>query len=296
MVVHSCPFQAGDAGIVSFPQSVDQGQGDKLRGKPEKFAEHYAKATLFYESQTAVEKSHVAGGFRFELSKVTVPAIRERMVSALVNVSPELVATVAAGLGIDVPEAMPIVLAHLAKPEVTSSAALSLTGLPGVGGIRTRSVAILVADGVDGKSLAAVQAALLAAGAKVHLIAPRLGPVKPTSGEPFDATGTLESSSSVLFDGIVLPDGAGGVKALGARFEVMDFISNQYRHGKTLLALGASKALIERAGVSPTLASGDADPGILMEPAAKADHAAANFIIALGRHRHPEREANAPGP
>ncbi|MBT9596535.1 MAG: catalase [Vitreoscilla sp.] len=291
-----CPFQAGVAGFVSFPQSVDQGQGDKLRGKPEKFAEHYAQATLFYESQTAVEKSHVAGGFRFELSKVTVPAIRERMVSSLVNVSHELAATVAAGLGIDVPAAMPKVQAQLAKPEVTSSAALSLTARPGDGGIRTRSVAILVADGVDGKSVAAVQGALLAAGAKVHLIAPRLGPVKPNGGETFDATGTLENSSPVLFDGLVLPDGAGSVKALGARFEVMDFISNQYRHGKTLLALGASKALIERAGISPTLASGDADPGILMEPAAKADHAAANFIVALGRHRHPEREANAPAP
>lgn len=52
-------------------------------------------------------------------------------------------------------------------------------------------------------------ASLLGAGAKVHLIAPRLGRVKPRNGEPFDATGTLENSPSVLFDGVVLPDGAG---------------------------------------------------------------------------------------
>ncbi|MDO9033319.1 MAG: catalase, partial [Hydrogenophaga sp.] len=288
-----CPFQAGASGFVSFPQPL---VGDKLRGKPEKFADHYTQASLFYESQTAVEKAHIAGGFRFELSKLTVPAIRERMVSSLVNVSEELAATVAAGLGIAVPKAMPKALAHPMAPEVTTSAALSLMALPGDGGIRTRSVAILVADGVDGKSVATAQAALRAAGAQVHLIAPRLGPVKPASGEPFEATGTLENSPPVLFDGVVLPDGAAGVKALAALIEVMDFISNQHRHGKTLLALGASKALIAQAGVSPTLASGEADPGIVIGAAAKAAPAVADFITALGRHRHPEREAGALAP
>ena len=285
-----CPFQAGAAGFVSFPQPVD---GDKLRGKPEKFADHYTQATLFYNSQTAVEKAHIAGGFRFELSKLTVPAIRQRMVSSLVNVSEELAASVAAGLGIAVPQAMPKVLVHPSTPEVTTSAALSLTALPGDAGIRSRSVAILVADGVDGKSIAALQAALQAAGATVHLIAPRLGPVKPVDGKPFDATGTLENSAPVLFDGLVLPDGAGGVTALGSRVEVMDFISNQFRHGKTILAVGASKVLLERAGIEAMLAVGQPDPGILVAAAAQLDQAVADFIAALGKHRHPEREAAA---
>jgi catalase len=288
-----CPFQAGAAGFVSFPQPVDPGQGDKLRGKPEKFADHYTQATLFFESQTAVEKAHIAGGFRFELSKLTVPAIRERMLASLVNVSAELAATVATGLGMAVPPALPKVLANPAAPEVTTSAALSLTALPGEGGIRTRSVAMLVADGVDGQSLATVQAALLAAGAKVHLIAPRLGAVKPGNGDPFEATGTLENSPPVLFDGLVLPDGANGVKALGGRIEVADFISNQYRHGKTILALGASKSLIEQAGVATALANGDADPGIVMGQISKVNNLVPAFITALGRHRHPEREADA---
>ncbi len=285
-----CPFQAGAAGFVSFPQPLDAGQGDKLRGKPEKFADHYTQATLFYDSQTAVEQAHIAAAFRFELSKLTVPAIRERMVSSLVNVSAELAATVAAGLGIPVPRAMPKVLAHPAQAEVTRSAALSLMALPGDGGIRSRSVAILVADGVDGDSIAATRAALRAAGATVHLIAPRLGVVQPSKGEPFDATGTLENSAPVLFDGVVLPDGAGGVKVLASHFEVMDFISSQYRHGKTLLAIGVSKALLERAGVPATTAEGAANPGVVVADPAKAGPALAAFIAALGKHRHPERE------
>ncbi len=285
-----CPFQAGAAGFVSFPQPVES---DKLRGKPEKFADHYTQATLFYDSQTAVEKAHIAGGFRFELSKLTVPAIRLRMLSSLVNVSPELAATVAAGLGMDVPPAMPRALAQPAEPEVRTSAALSLTALPGDGGIRTRSVAVLVADGVDAASMVVVQAALLAAGATVHLIAPRLGLVKPSKGDPFEATATLENAAPVLFDGLVLPDGAAGVKRLDMHAEVMDFIRSQYRHGKTILALGAAKALLVRAGVEPLLPGGERDPGIVVGSSVKADQSTAEFIAALGKHRHPEREAAA---
>jgi len=291
-----CPFQAGASGFVSFPQPADDGQGDKLRGKPEKFADHYTQATLFYESQTAVEQAHIVGGFRFELSKVTVPAIRERMLSSLVNVSPELAAAVAAGLGMAVPKAMPKALQAAVHPEVTVSPALSLTALPGDGGVRSRSVAILVADGVDAKSLAVMTAALQAAGATAHLIAPRLGTVNGLNGDAFEATKTLENAPSVLFDGLVLPDGAAGVALLGSHVEVMDFISNQYRHGKTILALGASNALIERAGVATTLANGDPDLGMLTGDPAKAGQAIKGFIAALGKHRHPQREPSAMAP
>ena len=288
-----CPFQAGAAGFVSFPQPNTGEQGDKLRGKPEKFADHYTQATLFYDSQTAVEKAHIAGGFRFELSKLTVPAIRTRVVSMLVNVSPELAAAVAAGLGMAVPKAMPKVLEHAATPEVTRSAALSLTALPGDGGIRSRRVAILLADGVDGQSIEAVQSALRGAGATAHLIAARLGPVKTMGGAGVEATATFENAAPVLFDGLVLPDGAAGVKRLGTHVEVMDFISNQHRHGKTILAFGASKALLKQAGIDTTLPDGQPDPGILVAAAARDPSAVAGFTAALGKHRHPEREVAA---
>jgi catalase len=86
------------------------------------------------------------------------------------------------------------------------------------------------------------------------------------------------------------------VKTLGGLVEVMDFISNQFRHGKTLLAIGASKAMLERGGASTMLANGEPDPGIVIGAPAKADRAAADFIAALGRHRHPEREAGALAP
>ncbi|WP_354004231.1 catalase-related domain-containing protein [Delftia sp.] len=48
-----------------------------------------------FDSQSPSEQAHIAAAFRFELSKVTVPAIRERMVSSLRNVFEELANQVA---------------------------------------------------------------------------------------------------------------------------------------------------------------------------------------------------------
>jgi catalase len=76
----------------------------------------------------------------------------------------------------------------------------------------------------------------------------------------------------------------------------MDIFSNQFRHGTALLAIGASQVLLARAGASASLASDELDPGILIGAAANAERAAADFIAALGRHRHPEREAGALAP
>ena len=286
-----CPFQAGAQGFVSFPQRTE---GEKLRGKPEKFADHYTQATLFYDSQTAVEQAHIAGGFRFELSKLTVPAIRERMLASLVNVSPQLAAQIADGLGMELPDALPRALAAPNVPEVTTSAALSLMALPGDGGIRTRKVALLVAHGVEGESLRAAQAALHAAGAVPVVVGPRLGAIETADGESVEATASFENSPPVLFDAVLLPDGEAGVKALLRHAQAIDFVTLQYRHSKTLLALGASKALLDRAGVNALLASGEADPGVLLAQAGEAESAFAAFITAIGKHRHPARETDPP--
>ncbi|MCU7373761.1 catalase [Paucibacter sp. O1-1] len=284
-----CPFQAGARGFVSFPQPVD---GEKLRGKPEKFADHYTQATLFYDSQTEVEQAHIVGGFRFELSKLTVPAIRERMLASLVNVSPQLAAAIADGLGMALPAAMPRALQTPEPPEFSVSAALSLTALPGDGGIRSRKVAVLAAPGVEAASLLAVRRALHAAGAVSVVIAARLGFVETADSEALEATASFENSPAVLFDAVVLPDGEAGVRALLAQAQAVDFIAQQFRHGKTLLALGASTALLDAAHVEALLPSGEADPGVVLAEAAEASEAHASFIAAIGKHRHPVREIN----
>ncbi len=283
-----CPFQAGTAGFISFPEVITD---DKVRGKPEKFAEHYAQATLFFESQTAVEKAHIAAAFRFELSKVDVPAIRERMVSSLVNVSPDLAAQVAGGLGMEVPDAMPKAIADPQPPEVTVSPALSLMALPGECGIRTRQIAVLVADGVHHASLVDLDGAIADAGAVVHFVGARVGLFVGDSGEGIEANKSMENAPGFLFDALVLPDGSEAVEALAGNGHTLEFIKDMFRHCKTILALGAGRELLEMAGLGSAM---DETPGILLVDGADAAEIASAFIDAVAAHRHPSRDSDPP--
>ncbi|HWH48363.1 MAG TPA: catalase, partial [Burkholderiales bacterium] len=283
-----CPFQAGGAGFASFPAPVEE---DKVRGKPEKFAEHYAQATLFFNSQTDVEKAHIIAAFRFELSKVGVPAIRERMLASLANVSSALAEGVAAGLGMKVPDAMPRALARPPAPEVRKSAALSLLALRGECGIRTRQIAIVIADGVHRESIAAIHGALTAGGAVGHFVGPRVGKFVADDGAEIEADKSLENSPSVLFDALVLPDGVKAIEALAQDGHSMEYLKDQFRHCKPILVLGASKRLLEMAGIRPGTAK---DPGLIFAEPGKAADAAQGFIAAIAAHRHPGRDSDPP--
>jgi catalase len=291
-----CPFQAGAAGFNSFPKAIEPNNTpvDKVRGRPEKFAEHYAQARLFFDSQTEVEKAHIRGAFRFELSKVTVPAIRVRMVSSLVNVSKELAGGLAKDLGIELPEAMPRAAKRAQKPEIVASPALSLKARPGDGGIATRKIAILLADGVEADPITDLIEKLNGAGAVTLLLGTRLGTVRSEDGEPLEIDATLENSPAVLFDAMVLPGGSEAVDALSLDGHSLEFLKDQYRHCKTILALGDSSKILAKAGIPLTLPSGAADPGLLIEGQKDSQANALSFIAAIGLHRHVERDQDPP--
>jgi catalase len=169
-----------------------------------------------------------------------------------------------------------------------------LTAFPGPGDIRTRQVAILVADGVDADAVRVLQSALVGQGAVPRLVGIRIGPVEAANGEPLDADASMENSPSVLFDGVVLPDGTQAVDRLAAVGQTAEFIKDSYRHCKTLLALGASRRLLAQAGVPSKLPSGEPDPGIVAASVDSLDQAVGWFVQALGRHRHLVRETDPP--
>jgi catalase len=285
-----CPFQAGMQGFRSFPQAIAD---DKVRGKPEKFADHYTQATLFWSSQSPIEKAHIIRGFRFELTKVQVPAVRERVLSMLANVDPELVQGVALGLGMGVPKAMPKTLAKVAKPEITVSPALSLFSRPGDGSLATRHVAVLVADGVEGESLRAIHDRLTKLGAVVRFLGPRLGTVSTMEDETIEVDATLETTPSVLYDAVVVPAGKAATKALGNVGQAPEFLKDQYRHCKPMLVLGEGAALLQNAGIPEALPSGEHDPGLLVTDALKRD-TIAQFAASIAKHRHFERALDPP--
>ena len=289
-----CPFQAGAAGFMSLAKAIETNNSpvDKVRGKPEKFAEHYNQAQLFFDSQTPQEQAHIVGGFRFELSKVTVPAIRKRMVSSLRNVSDALANAVADGLGIELPSPMPRAIKAVPKAEIKVSKALSLTALPGNGGIATRKIAILIADGIRGDSVTELVNQLRAADAVPVLLGSRLGSVASGEGRKFEVDATLENSPAVLFDAVALPDGTKAIETLLKDGHTMEFLKDQYRHCKTILALGTSSILLTKAGIATTLPSGAKDPGILLLGTERLNAKA--FIAAIAKHRHPVRDMDPP--
>jgi len=291
-----CPFQAGMKGFVSFPKGIesDNAPVDKVRGKPEKFAEHYNQATLFFDSQTPVERAHIKNAFRFELSKVTVPAIRQRMVSGLRNVSEQLATELAHDLGLELPEPMPKAIEKSPTPEISSSPALSLMALPGDGGITTRKVAILIADGLEGSAISHIVGALTEAGAVTRLLSNRLGTLTSADGVAFEVDATLENSPPVLFDALVLPGGIDAVERLAKDGHTLEFLKDQYRHCKSILLLGAASKLLKKAGIFEVLPSGEPDPGLLVAEPSEYESAAKRFITAIGRHRHPERDSDPP--
>ena len=184
-----CPFQTGARGFTSFSQPISD---DNLRGKPEKFAEHFDQAALFWRSQTPVEQDHIVAAFRFELIRVQTQAIRERIVSMLANVDMELASRLAAGFGFPVPAAMPRA-SELPIPDYQPSPALSLMARPGDGSIKTRRVAVFVANGVDSASVGSIYNGLIVEGAVPRLIGAHLGMVKG-AGAPLHVEISFETA------------------------------------------------------------------------------------------------------
>ena len=287
-----CPFQAGAAaGFTSFREPIE---ADKVRGKPQRFAEHYTQAELFWRSQTPVEQAHIVRAFRFELTRVQTPGIRRRVVAQLANVATDLAEAVAAGLGIELPPPLPKAAPKVAAPEVTSSPALSLSSRPGEPTVATRRVALLVADGLDAATVTGLHAKLAAAGAVPRFVGPSMGAVTSAEGASIPVEVTMEAAPSVLWDALALPGGAAAVEALMAQGYALDFVRDQYRHGKAIFVPPGAEALLRKLGVPRTLASGAIDPGLVFTDDAELAAAMDAFCAAIGRHRSFGRESDPP--
>ncbi len=291
-----CPFQAGSSGFVSFPEPV---QEDKVRGKPERFADHYSQAKLFWNSQTPVERRHIIAAFRFELSRVQTHAVRERVISVLANIDSGLAQGVADGLGISAPPPQNIALNINTTPQPSVSPAVSIFARPGDGGIRGRRIALLAADGVEDASLLAVQAALAKAGAVPRIVGVRLGDVLGKSGNAIPVETSMEAMPSVLWDAVVIPAGETAQATLAEVGQAKEFIMDQYRHCKPILALGSPSMLLDAAGV-PALSFAGTGAGIILvaedggEDEDVVHEGAVAFMQALTKHRYFERESDPP--
>jgi catalase len=255
--------------------------GDTMRIRAESFADHYTQARMFFLSQTEPEQNHIVSALVFELSKVDTPQIRERVVSHLAHVEENLPKRVAAGLRLE-GAIRPAETKTPARREVKPSPALSIIGkAPKT--LKARVIGCLISDGADGAIIDALLQAAEKEGAKVKIVAPRVGGAKTADGKMVAADLRLVGGPSVLFDAVALILSEAGCKELARESAAVDFVADAFNHLKVIGFVPAAEPLLRRAGITAELA----DEGVV--PLANAG-AVAGFIDAAKKMRIWDRE------
>jgi catalase len=266
------PRESPVQGYRHFPAEE---QGQKVRLRPESFADHYSQARQFYISQTPPEARHIAAALTFELSKVENPVIRERMVSHLLNIDETLAAAVAQKLGIrSMPK--PADAAVPTRQDLQPSAALSIVE-NGPKRFEGRKLGILVTDGVDAKLLKALIAAMTKEKADFELIAPKVGGVRASDGSLVKAHHMIDGGPSVLFDAVALLTSTTGVDDLVKEATARDFVADAFQHCKYIGYHGSAMPLLAKAGVADAL-----DEGVV---SLTGDDGLSVFVAGLGKLR-----------
>ena len=264
-----------EPGFATVPRRIE-GAAQRIRSST--FRDHYSQARQFWISMTDPEKDHIVNAFAFELAKVETVAIRTRTLGHLAHVHDDLVTRVADALGmpgqIDAIEpAAPV------RDDLPPSPALSLiANAPET--IEGRKIGVLIADGTDADFIEALRGAIEAAGAKVELVAPKIGGVTTAHGDRLAADHALSGAPSAVFDAVIIAPGQAGVPALAREAATTAWIHDAFGHLKVIGYLAPARDLLDRAHVVD-------DDGVI-EIGGKRDMQ--RFIAAARRHRIWERE------
>ncbi|RYG31324.1 MAG: catalase HPII, partial [Chitinophagaceae bacterium] len=303
---NGCPFQAGkvDGGFSSYAEKID---AKKVRERSRSFFDHFSQAKLFFNSQSEPEKQHIADAFSFELGKVETKEIRERMLGILSLVDTGLASQVAYKLGLHVPapekpinksvpaDGKPEDFEPVIKdPSVFASAALSMANTIKET-IKTRKVAVLVADGVSDDSVMTVQDILLEAGAVVDIIAPRLGTVQGEKDTLIPIKQSLFTTASVLYDAVYVPGGTNSVATLAKDPDAIHFLNEAYRHCKPIAADEAARQVLEETYFYKKLPTDSSEETVLEEGVAihaEPARLAQLFTRIIAMHRFWDREVS----
>ncbi|MVA23053.1 catalase C [Agrobacterium vitis] len=271
------PRESPTRGYRHFPAEE---QGAKVRLRPESFADHYSQAKQFYISQTPPEQRHIAAALTFELSKVEMPVIRERMVAHLMNIDETLATTVAEKLGFkSMPK--PADTAVPTRDDLEPSPALSIIKR-GPKRFEGRKLGILITDGVDVKLLKALTGAVTAVKAEFELIAPKVGGVTGSDGTWIEAHHMIDGGPSVLFDAVAILASDAGMADLVKEATARDFVADAFQHCKFIGYTQSAMPLLEKAGITE-----DLDEGTIGLPG---EDGLADFIEKLGKLRVWARE------
>ena len=236
------PRENPEIGYRSFPAEV---QGTKQRIRSETFADHYSQARQFFISQQPIEQKHLGDALVFELSKVERVDIRVRAVSHLRLIDEGLAATVADGLGLELPEP-----AQAAKPtlDLPPSAALSILA-NGPTDFKGRKMGVLLTDGSSADLFNALTKSLEAEGAMWEVVAPKIGGVTLDDGTKVAAKQKIDGGPSVLYDAVAVLPSKDGAAMLAKDATAKDFVADAFAHCKFIGHSAAAGQLFDAAGL-----------------------------------------------
>jgi catalase len=301
------PFQAksSEGGFVSFPERID---AHKVRERSKSFFDHFSQARLFFNSQSEPEKNHIIDALSFELGKVEMIEIRERMLYLLSQIDDGLAAEVAYWIGVHIPKTLDKPLNQNVpadgdpekykslNPEgsLAKSAALSMAQTNTEKDlIRTRKIAILAADGVNEKNLMTVIETLTNKGAVCEVVAPKLGFIIGEGDTSIPVYKSFLTTASVLYDAVYVPGGTNSVATLEAEPDAVHFLNEAFKHCKAIAADRQALQVLKATYFGRKLPEDNSDETVAMEGIIiqkDADTLSEQFISAIARHRFWERE------
>ncbi|WP_336285148.1 catalase HPII [Citrobacter arsenatis] len=222
-------------GFESYQERIE---GNKIRERSPSFGEYYAQPRLFWLSQTPIEQQHIIGGFSFELSKVTRPYIRERVVEQLAHIDTALAAAVADNLGFELTEEQTKITPPPNVNGLKNAPSLSLYA-GSQGEIKGRVVAILLNDHVKSSDLLAIMQTLQAKGVHAKLLYSRMGNVVADDGSVLTIAGTFAGSPSLTVDAVIVP--CGNLADIVTNGDARYYLLEAYKHLKPIALAGDAR-------------------------------------------------------
>lgn len=300
-----CPFQAKavEGGFNTYAERID---AKKIRERSRSFFDHFSQAKLFFNSQSEPEKNHIVDALRFELGKVETIAIRERMLGILSQIDKGLASQVSHGIGVKVPKIPEYPMNHsipadadpasyqpiIVEGSLAKSEALSMENTV-KNSIRTRKIAILIADGVNQDSLQAVQEAIVAEGAMVDLVAPKLGYIISADDKEIEVQKSFLTTASIFYDGVYVPGGTNCVATLEADPDAIHFLNEAFKHCKAIAVDLDALQVLQATYFGRKIPEDQSDESVLMEGVvigSDANKLSKQFIAAVAMHRFWDRE------
>ena len=290
-----CPFQAkiSEGGFSSYAEKID---AHKVRERSESFRDHFSQASLFFNSQSEVEKQHMINALSFELGKVKTVEIRERMVGILSQINDRLAKDVSKNLGMSsVPKPEKPINKGVpadadqqryeptkSNPKTKTSEALSMR-FDNPKTIKTRQIAFLCTDGVDDSSLDQMKNALEKEGAYVKFVATHSGEIKTVGGNKIKVDDSFLTGAPFVFDAFFVPGGTKSIDTLQKEPAVKEFLEQGFKHLKPIIGDSDAKSLFDITNFGKKI--DDKKAGVILSSDKTTNKEISTFIDLLEEHR-----------